>query len=398
MTPQATSGRSAPAILPKSALQNLVEELQRAGHTVIAPVLNEQVIQLRPIQNVHQIAHGLNDEQDGGRYRLVPGEPELFFKYVVGPDSGKRFFFPPHQDLFSLRVEDDAFMLTKAPPQAPKLALLGLRPCDLAAIKLQDRVFGITREQETYRCESETYYREVREQSFLIAINCTHPSGTCFCVSMGTGPQAREGFDLAMTELREGFVVHIGSQRGQMLASKLPLHPPSPAELELEELKLQQATEHMGRRLETEGMLPLLRNNVRHPHWEDVARRCLGCGNCTMVCPTCFCSTVTDTNDIASGEVTRTRQWDSCFTHQFSYTTGGTVRNTIRGRYRHWLLHKLCTWQEQFEAYGCVGCGRCITWCPVGIDLTAEVETLRQGNVISVEAAGRFLESEVRSW
>jgi sulfhydrogenase subunit beta (sulfur reductase) len=154
----------------------------------------------------------------------------------------------------------------------------------------------------------------------------------------------------------------------------------------------------MGRRLETEGMLPLLRNNVRHPHWEDVARRCLGCGNCTMVCPTCFCSTVTDTNDIASGEVTRTRQWDSCFTHQFSYTTGGTVRNTIRGRYRHWLLHKLCTWQEQFEAYGCVGCGRCITWCPVGIDLTAEVETLRQGNVISVEAAGRFLESEVRSW
>jgi sulfhydrogenase subunit beta (sulfur reductase) len=215
---------------------------------------------------------------------------------------------------------------------------------------------------------------------------------------MGTGPEAKDGYDIALTELREGFVVHVGSQRGQMLAAKLPLHPPSQAELELEELKLKQAAEHMGRKLDTENLVQLLQDNVRHPHWEDVSRRCLGCGNCTMVCPTCFCSTVADSDDLATGEVTRTRQWDSCFTHQFSYTTGGSVRNTIRGRYRHWLRHKLCTWWEQFGSFGCVGCGRCITWCPVGIDLTAEVEAVRKGPTLSPEIARMLSESEVRPW
>jgi sulfhydrogenase subunit beta (sulfur reductase) len=254
---------------------------------------------------------------------------------------------------------------------------LGVRPCELAAIAVQDKVFG-TDDPGTFRCESEPWYAQVRHESLFIAVNCTRPSGTCFCAEWGTGPAATQGFDLALTELRDGFVMQVGSERGATFAAELPVRQPTQAELELAALKLERAREHMGRHMDTEGLQELLDQSIEYPEWDEVGRRCLSCGNCTMVCPTCFCCTVTDATDLTGKEVTRTRQWESCFTHQFSYTVAGPERNTIRGRYRHWLRHKLDTWWGQFGTSGCVGCGRCITWCPVGIDLTEEIRRLRE--------------------
>jgi ferredoxin len=183
--------------------------------------------------------------------------------------------------------------------------------------------------------------------------------------------------DLALTELRGGFVVAVGSERGHALVEQLPVRATTAAELELAELKLQRAREQMGRQLETAGVKELLDKNLEHPEWDDVALRCLSCGNCTMVCPTCFCCTVADSTYLGDPRVTRTRYWESCYTHQFTHTTTGPERNTIRGRYRHWLRHKLGTWLDQFGTTGCIGCGRCITWCPVGIDITEETKAIR---------------------
>lgn len=363
--------------LPHAALAALVQELRGHGYTVIGRVLREGVACLMPIESASELVQGLRDEQDGGTYRLVPGDPGLLFEHVVGPDGPKQYLFPPSQELLSFHVQGESFALDAAPPAPRKMAFLGIRPCELAAIRVQDRVFGLE-DPRPMRCESEVFYAESRRQSVTIVANCVRPGGTCFCVSMGTGPQAIEGFDLAMTELRDGFVISVGSQTGAGLLAGLPVREPSNTELELAELKMKQAREHMGRTLQTEGLPDLLRQTIEHPYWDEVASRCLSCGNCTMVCPTCFCSTVQDWTDLKVAQATRRRQWESCFTHQFSYLTAGPVRHTIRGRYRHWMRHKLGTWHEQFGCSGCVGCGRCITWCPVGIDLTREAARLRQ--------------------
>jgi ferredoxin len=131
------------------------------------------------------------------------------------------------------------------------------------------------------------------------------------------------------------------------------------------------------RTLDTAGIRDLLYQNFEHTRWDDVAARCLSCGNCTLACPTCFCSTVEDSSDVAGQRAERWRRWDSCFVQSFSYIHGGSVRMSPRSRYRQWLTHKLASWIDQFGTSGCVGCGRCITWCPVGIDITEEVAAIR---------------------
>ncbi len=122
---------------------------------------------------------------------------------------------------------------------------------------------------------------------------------------------------------------------------------------------------------------PFSCENLDHPIWDDIAARCLACTNCTLVCPTCFCSTVEDATDLL-GTATRTRRWDSCFSSDFSNLHGHPVRSSTRSKYRQWMTHKLSYWYDQFGMSGCVGCGRCITWCPVAIDITAEMAQLNE--------------------
>jgi len=364
--------------LPRAGLDELIGVLLAEGYQVLGPTLIHDTVMIRPIDSADQLPRGIRDRQDGGLYRLTAGDPDLSFEYVVGPNGPKPYLFPPKLKLFDFRATEGRFVLEAGPPDVPKYAFLGVRACELAAIAVQDRVFGMA-EPGMFRCESESWYTQARENALFIAVNCTQVGGTCFCGSWGTGPRATKGFDLALTELRTGFLVEVGTPRGQAIVDRLPVREPTATELELAELKLHHAEEEMGRHLRTDDAKEVLDQNLEHPRWDQVGNRCLSCGNCTMVCPTCFCCTVEDSTHLDDDLITRTRYWESCYTHQFSYVTTGPERNTIRGRYRHWLRHKVSTWWDQFGTSGCVGCGRCITWCPVGIDLTEEIAAIRDG-------------------
>ncbi len=361
------------AVLPASDFGHLFVSLRERGYTVVGPTLRDGAIVYGPVRSPEDLPVGMTDEQGPGWYRLRSRKDGAYFGYAVGPHSWKKFLYPPEQRLWRAVRADPGFELQPEPPPTERYAFLGVRACELAALAIHDRVFL----QGQFQDPS---YQARRAGAFVVAVQCGQAGGTCFCVSMGTGPRCEAGYDLALTEILDGehrFYVEVGSPEGAEVLAELPSRPVTDEDRRAADQAVGRAAEQMGRKLETAGVRELLLRNLEHPRWDEVAARCLSCGNCTLVCPTCFCSTVEDSTDLRGNVAERRRRWDSCFALDFSYLHGGAVRGTTRSRYRQWLVHKLATWWDQFGTSGCVGCGRCITWCPVGIDLTEEVAAIR---------------------
>jgi Fe-S-cluster-containing hydrogenase component 2 len=360
--------------LPKDALQSLIDLLRDDGYSVIGPKVEDAAIVYAELKSIEELPRGYRDHQEPGRYRLEKTDNPNYFEFNVGPHSWKKYLFPPRV-LVSSAIQNNGRWRFETPEEPPtKYAFLGVRACELAALAVQDRVFL----DGPY---VDPIYKARRESALIIAVNCTVAAATCFCTSMKTGPQCRQGFDLALTELDDGFVVEAGSDRGRELTIRLDLAPATLRETDEAGRVEHRAVEQITKHLDTTDIRNLLLGRLDHRRWEDVSRRCLSCTNCTMVCPTCFCSSVTEVADLSGERVERQRTWDSCFNLDFSYTADGIVRNDRKSRYRQWLTHKLATWHDQFDTSGCVGCGRCITWCPVGIDLTEEVKAIRESSV-----------------
>ncbi|MBI6545841.1 MAG: 4Fe-4S dicluster domain-containing protein [Cyanobacteria bacterium NC_groundwater_1444_Ag_S-0.65um_54_12] len=363
-----------PTILGREGLSALLDTLRANGYQLVGPVVRAGAIAYEAIAGLDDLPAGWSDSQEPGRYRLSRNDSPALFAYTVGPQSWKKFLPGAVTTLWQAkRQPDGGFVIAEPPTAAGNYAFIGVRPCELAAISIQDRVL-----QGGEYCS--TAYLARRQKNFLLAVNCTRPGGTCFCHSWGTGPKASANFDLVLTELLsppgQRFLLEIGSATGAEIAVQIPQQIASPHELAESAQLLERASHQMGRTLATAGVKELLARNIEHPHWESVAERCLGCANCTMVCPTCFCTTLSDTTNLTGDQAERVASWDSCFTLAYSYLHGGSVRSSRQARYRQWLTHKLSNWFAQFGEAGCVGCGRCITWCPVGIDLTAEVGAL----------------------
>ena len=355
--------------LAKPDLQPLIDALRSQGFCVIGPRVSQGAIVHEEIESIDDLPRGWTEEQAGGIYRLKRRDDDALFGFAVGPHSWKQYLFPPQAKVAHAERTDDGWHFEDAVDRSPPYALLGVRACDLAAIAVQDRTF-------MHGSYADPIYKRRREQAFIVAVNCTQAASTCFCTSMGTGPRSTAGFDLALTELSDGFVVEAGSERGSELLARPPTENAQPYLAQAEAAR-QQAVDQITKQLDTSGIRDLLLSNLDHPRWTEVSTRCLSCTNCTMVCPTCFCSSVEEVGDLDLNQVDRVRRWDSCFNLDFSYLNGGQVRNNIRSRYRQWLTHKLASWIDQFGVSGCVGCGRCITWCPVAIDLTEEVAAIR---------------------
>ena len=357
-----------------AGFQELLDTLRTRGFEVIAPRVRDGAVVMAPVTSVDDLPRGVGDEQDAAHYRLRERGDEALFGFAAPAQAVKPVLFPAEEVIWRGRRTGAEFdVRERTAPAGGPYAFIGVRPCDLRALAVHDVVLA-------GRAFTDARYVERRADAFLVAITCTDPGGTCFCSSMGGGPHPDDGFDLALTELLDGehrFVVEIGSPRGAEVLAAVSTTSAGPADLAAAAAVVQDASSRMGRTLDTDGLRELLYASAESPRWNDVAARCLACTNCTMVCPTCFCTSVEDVADLAGDAAERHRVWDSCFSQGFSYIHGGSLRAETSSRYRQWITHKLGSWQDQFGMSGCVGCGRCITWCPAAIDITVEAAALR---------------------
>ncbi len=364
------------AVLDPQGIDRLIGALGRRGYRTLGPVVRDGAITLAEIAGVADLPAGWRDAQDPGRYRLERTESPAFFAWAVGPHSAKAQVLPPRDRVWRASAGAGGVEIAEAGVDAPPTALVGIRPCDVAGLGVLDRVLGAAG-------AADPAYLRRRAQTFVVVAECGSPAATCFCTSMGTGPDARSGFDLALTELVDGgghrFLSRSATGAGAALLRAVGGASATTIDRRSRDGVLGDAAARIRRRLDRDGLPALLERNLEHPRWDEVADRCLACGNCTMVCPTCFCTSVEDTTDL-TGASQRERRWASCYEVGHSYIHGGPVRPSTRARYRQWLTHKLGTWHDQFGESGCVGCGRCVTWCPVGIDLCEEVDAIRRAD------------------
>jgi sulfhydrogenase subunit beta (sulfur reductase) len=364
-----------PATIERKNLNALFASLQKRGYTVVGPKLEGGAIIHTTLSSSEELPAGWTDEQDGGTYRLKKRSDGALFGFTSGPQSWKQFLHPATIRLWQAKKSGNRFQITGEGGEASKLALFGVRSCDLHAITILDKVL-------MGGPFTDHGYQQRRSAMLIVALNCTHAGNTCFCVSMGTGPKVTEAFDILLTEVieksRHYFLAEAGSGIGREILQEVSKKDSTIDEISLAEQAVEDASSAMGRSVDMTDIRSLLYRNADNHRFHETAKRCLSCANCTMVCPTCFCTNVEDTTDLTGGSAERWRMWDSCFTMEFSYIHGGSVRSSVMARYRQWLTHKFASWIDQFGTPGCVGCGRCITWCPVGIDVTEEVQAIRQ--------------------
>lgn len=357
-----------------SNLEKIIQSLKSEGYITIGPLLSNGAIIYDEISGTKDLPAGYIDEQEAGTYRTLKTDSKMLFGYTVGPQSWKKFLYPSKFKLWSAKRNGKGFEIKHNGEPHKKYALIGVRPCELSAILIHDKVF----KNGSY---TDYQYNNIRENIFICAVNCIRAGKTCFCTSMNTGPKAVKGYDLLLTEIEKGkehyFTAEDGSSRGKKILAAIDAQLTAPEQKKTAEDAIAAAAASTGRKLNTDNIKEILYKNFDHPVWEETAAKCLSCANCTLVCPTCFCSNVEDVTDLSGENTERWRKWDSCFNLEYSRVAGGNFRTTVKARYRQWMTHKLASWQEQFGTSGCVGCGRCITWCPVGIDITKQAEQIR---------------------
>jgi sulfhydrogenase subunit beta (sulfur reductase) len=362
--------------ISKPKLDTVLTTLRDLDYQLEGPQVKDFTVVLGPIEKLADLPKGYKSQESPGKYTLSSNGKENYFDVTSGPHTWKKYFFPPKAQLmvFQQDTDDPSTWITKSgEEEVPQYALIGVRPCDLAGIHIQDKIF-----LEGDRCDP--IYLERREKALILVVNCGKPGDTCFCTSMGTGPKAESGFDLALTEIDDHFLIEVGSEKGQKALAELDLQSASEDLLKKAEWVINNSIRKIElnlpspEKLETE-----LLENLDHSHWNDVAARCLSCGSCTQVCPTCFCWDSVDKTLLPGNTIIRERSWDSCFNPDYTYVAHGNTRPNTRARYRQWLTHKFASWYEQNGTSGCVGCGRCITWCPADINHLDEIAAIREG-------------------
>ncbi len=356
--------------IKKTQINQLFEAVKNE-YSVVAPVIKEGVISLDLITDISQIPSGFTEDEKGNSYKVAKSS-DRFFSYSRPYLPFKRFIIPPEFVFMKVVKNDGRINFTEVIPDK-KIALFDIRPCDLKALQILDDVFI------NKNSHPDSYYAKAREKLFIVAVTCFSPTENCFCSSMGISLKPEHGYDILITELKDSFLIRAGSEKGSKFLERIKAEEVSQTDLVEEEKTIKETEKKINKKVSTENLSQILYSQIDSKQWEKVGSKCLACTSCTQLCPTCFCFNIVEKNSTDGSYSERIRVYDSCFNPEFATVHRFNIRQSIASRYRQWLMHKFAYWTDQFGSYGCVGCGRCITWCPAGIDITEEIKKLREG-------------------
>jgi NAD(P)H-flavin reductase/NAD-dependent dihydropyrimidine dehydrogenase PreA subunit len=356
--------------LPRAEIDRLFGALAADGRRVVGPTIADGAVVYDELDGSEDLPYGWTARTSPGSYRLNEPEGARAFDYGVALTAWKRFTHPSLVPLTRGRRDGDIVTVEPVSDAPPRLAFVGVRACELAALRIQERAMRAGP-------AGDPDHAARTDAAVVVAVECAQAMSTCFCTSMGAGPEVNDGADVILSELDEGYVVKVGSAAGGAIVEPLGLRTALPSEVDRAGEQVAAVRAAIGDPVPADGLPERLRAALDHPRWAEVADRCLACANCTLVCPTCFCTSVGIASDLDGVEATTERHWDSCFSLGFGRVAGdANFRPKVADRYRQWLTHKFSTWWDQFGSSGCVGCGRCIAWCPVGIDVREELAAI----------------------
>ncbi|MCL6560697.1 MAG: 4Fe-4S dicluster domain-containing protein [Firmicutes bacterium] len=337
-------------VVKKERLPELLDRLARET-VLIAPVREEETVTL---------------------FKIVSGGHEVELNYTNSDVPPKAFFFPQTEKMFSFRTTGGTLEIQEA-NSTEKMVLFGVRPCDVKSLEVLDPVFN-----GKYK---DNYYAGKRENSVIIGLSCPAVLSTCFCKAFDSGPCDGRGTDLMFTDVGDQYFVEINTPKGLSLVeanreyfSEQGVAGAAGGKEAIEK----ELSDQFYRVVDLKGVKEILDRHFELPYWEKISKKCLGCGICTFICPTCHCFDIFDhmAGDYAGD---RFRCWDSCMFQDFTLMAGGhNPRPTKKERVRNRFMHKLKYHLDRYGVNGCVGCGRCIVKCPVNMDITEIIKDLRE--------------------
>jgi heterodisulfide reductase subunit C len=329
-------GCKMPRKIKKGNIGKMLEALMK-DYEVVAPVRKEERFVFEKIKN--------------------PEEIILEYDTTILPP--KKFLLPPTETM--IKFDGDKIVL---PGNDKKMMLFGIHPCDLNAIMLLDKV-----EYDDYK---DPYYIKKRENTVFVCIECKEANEYCFCESMG-GDKPK-GYDVLLSDISDYYFVETGSEKGEKIIENC-------AELfeNVNENEKIERKKNFKRKVNIENLNKILKEKFDDKLWDELGDKCLGCGRCTFVCPTCYCYSVKDIVDLSLKKGERKRSWDSCLLVDFARVAGGyNFRGKRAARVQQFMYHKMLYFMDKYSSFACVGCGRCIRECPVRIDITEVIEKLRE--------------------
>ncbi len=314
--------------------------------------LSEQMLVYAPVKDEGNVL-----------FKALEKGMEPLVNYSNTRNAPKNFFFPKTETMMRYMRTERGVELSGEEEGAQEAVLFGVRPCDARSFILLDKVF----DQEKYK---DSYYIDKREKTTIISLACIHPPySTCFCTSVGGHPMSEEGSDVLLTDMGDNYLAEFITPKGEKLLEKIGDLPAADDSADEKKKELSESAEkEIKSHIPGKEIKPWLDNNFEHPFWDTIHQSCLACGTCTYLCPTCHCFDISD--EVKGSDGKRIRTWDSCMYWLFTQETSGhNPRTSQKQRWRQRLMHKFKYFVDNFDEIACVGCGRCVRYCPVNIDI-----------------------------